>query len=191
MSKLRDILQEEALAEINQILTEADSRAEVLIREAESKASERVEACRKKAEVELRAAIRGAESACEFTISVARLRARGELIALVRKKSLAALEEIARKPNCVRILEALAEEAMKVIEEPEALVVHPDDKDKLSAWAKRKGLELRTDPGLYLGVRITTPGGRCSVENSLPERLQRGWETLVSGMVHRLWGEPQ
>jgi len=191
MSKLRDILQEEALAEVDEILDGADTRAETLIREARSRASERVGAYRKKAEAELRGATRRAESAAELTVSTARMKARGEAIDLVRKKALAGLEEIAGRTGYDEILEALAEEAIKAVEAAEVLVVHPDDKDKLSAWAKRKGLELRTDPGLYLGVRITTPGGRCSVENSLPERLQRGWETLVSGMVHRLWGEPQ
>ena len=74
-----------------------------------------------------------------------------------------------------------------MIEEPEALVVHPDDKDKLSSRAKQKGIDLRTDPGLHLGLRIMARGSRRSVENSLPERLQRAWETLVSGVTRRLW----
>lgn len=76
MSKLNDILQEEVLSEVNQILAEADSRAEKLIAEAKSKASERVGAYRKKVEAELQAAIRGMKSARELTLSIARIRAR-------------------------------------------------------------------------------------------------------------------
>ena len=191
MSKLNDILQEEVLSEVNQILAEADSRAEKLIAEAKSKASERVGAYRKKVEAELQAAIRGMKSARELTLSIARIRAREHGITLVRERVLAALEAIPTKQNYGEILEALAEEAFRAVEAAEAAVVHPDDKGKLSAWAKQRGLELTTDPGLHLGVRITTPGSGHSVENSLPERLQRGWETLLSGVVQRLWGEPQ
>ena len=191
MSKLRDILQAEALAEVNEILAGADSRAEMLIREAKSKASEQVEAYRKKAEAELRAATRRMESAAELTRATVRTQARGQAIALVKQRALAALEEIAGRPNYGEVLEALAEEAMRAVEAPEALVVHPDDRDKLSSWAMLKELELRTDPGLHLGVRIVACGGRRSVENSFPERLQRTWETLVSGVALRLWDRPE
>jgi len=190
MSKLNDILQEEVLSEVHQILAQADSRAEKLIAEARSRASERVEAYRKKAEAELRAATGRAKSTGELSISIARIRTRDQEIALVRDKVMTALEEIRTKQNYGEILEALAEEAFKAAGAAEAAVVHPDDLDKLSAWAKQKGLELKTDPGLHLGVRIMAPGGRYTVENSLPERLERGWETLLSGVVQRLWGEP-
>jgi V/A-type H+-transporting ATPase subunit E len=189
MSKLGDILQEEALAEINSILTEADSKATVLIRDAEKQASERVAAFRKRVEAELRTANRRAKSAAELTLATARMQARGQAIVLVKKKVLTGLEEIAGRPNYGEILEALAEEAMKAVEAPEAVVVYPNDKARLSTWAIRKGLDLRTDPGLRLGVRIVAHGGQRSVENSLPERLKRAWEMLAPGAAQRLWGE--
>jgi vacuolar-type H+-ATPase subunit H len=86
MSKLGDILQEEAIAEINSILTEADSRAATLIREAEKQASERVAGFRKRVETEARAAIRRAKSAAELILATARIQARGQAIALGLKK---------------------------------------------------------------------------------------------------------
>jgi V/A-type H+-transporting ATPase subunit E len=191
MSNLKKILQEEALAEIAEILSEADSEADRLIQEAKGKASERIEAYREKAEAELRAATRRAKSASELTISIARIRARQDGIAIVRKKVLNAFEEISTKPTFREILEALAEEAIKAAQGAEVLVVHPDDRDKLSAWAKQKGLTLQTDPGLRLGVRIVASGGQRSVENTLPQRLQRGWEALISGVAQQFWREPQ
>ena len=187
MSKLRNVLQEEALSEVNGILAGADSRAELLIAEAKSRASERVEAYRKRAELELRAATRRAESSAELTVSTARMRARGEVIDLVRKKVLAALGEIAGSPDYDKILQTLAEEAMKAAEPAEALVVHPDDNAKVSGWAEKKGLQLRIDPELRFGVRIMARGGQRSVENSLPQRVERAWETLASGVAQRLW----
>jgi V/A-type H+-transporting ATPase subunit E len=188
MSKLKDILQEEALAEIHKILAEADSKAETLIADAKSKASERLEAYRRKVEAELRGATRRAESAAELTLSTARMQARGQAIALVKKKVLTGLEEIGGKPNYGEILEALAEQAIKAVEAPEAVVVHPNDKAKLAAWAMRKGLDLQADSRLRLGVRIVARGGQRSVENSLPERLKRAWEKLASGVAQQLWG---
>ncbi len=188
MSKLKDVLQEEALSEIEKILSEADSRAETLIAEAKSKASERVEGYRKKAEADLRAATRRAESAAELTVSTALMRARGEMIALVREKVLASLEGVAGRPDYDKILQTLAEEAAKAVEPAEALIVHPNDEVRMSGWAKQKELQLRTDPGLRLGVRIVVRGGQCSVENSLQERLERAWEMLASGVAQRLWG---
>jgi V/A-type H+-transporting ATPase subunit E len=187
MSKLGDILQEEALAEISEILAEAESKAEMLVRDAERRASDRVATYRKKAEAELRIAIHRAESAADLTISTARMQAKGQVIALVLNKALAALEEIADKPKYTEMLEALAEEAMKAVEAPETLVVHPNDYAKLSDWAKHRGLDVRGDPGLHLGVRVVARGGQRSVENSLPERLQRAWEALASGVARHLW----
>ena len=188
MSKLGDILQEEASGEINKILAEADSKAATLIAGAKSKASERVEACRKKVEAEHRGATRRAESAAELILSTARTQAKGEAIALVKNKVLTGLGEIAGKPNYGKILEALADEAAQAVEAPEAVVVHPNDKVKLRTWAIQKGLELRTDPGVQLGVRIVVQGGQRSMENSLPERLKRAWERVASGVAQRLWG---
>lgn len=191
MSKLGEILKQDVLTEVNGILAEADGRAEKLIREAKSKASEQVEAQRKRVEAELRAVLRGMKSARDLTISVARIRARDQAIARVRQKVESAIGKIAQKPDYGKILEALAEEAFNSVEAAESVAVHPEDQEKLSAWAKKKGLELKTDPVLKLGVRVTTRDGRQTVENSLPERLQRGWETLMSGVAQRLWGEPK
>lgn len=187
MSKLGEILKEEVLSEINTILAEADSKAEQLVREAKTKASEQVEAHRKKVEAELQAALRGMKSARDLTVAVARIRAREQAVARVKQKVESAVRELAQKPSYGKILEALAEEAFNSVEAAESVAVHPEDQDKLSTWAKQKGLELKTDPALHFGVRIATRGAQKTVENSLPERLQRGWETLISGVAQRLW----
>ncbi len=75
---------------------------------------------------------------------------------------------------------------MAVAAGAEAVVVHPHDKEKLSDWARQKGLDLRTDPELRLGVRIVSPSG-TTVENTLPERLRRVWNTLGPGLTRLLW----
>src|SRR5512135_1292991 len=116
MSKLGEILEQDVLKEMNGILAEADGRAEKLIQEAKSKASQQVEAERKKVDAEFQSAIRGMKSARDLTVSVVRIRARDQAIARVRQKVESAIVEIAQKPNYGKILEALAEEAHKSVE---------------------------------------------------------------------------
>jgi V/A-type H+-transporting ATPase subunit E len=187
MSKLGDILQQEVVGEIDAILAEAASQAAKLVREADEKASARLESYRKTLNAEARAAARRAESAAQLTVSAARMAAKGRIMDSVRERALKALEETADRPDYGEILQALAEEALEAVEAAAVVVVHPDDEERLDRWAARKGLELRTDPGLRLGVRIVNRGGKRSVENSLPDRLNRAWSALASGVAQRLW----
>jgi V/A-type H+-transporting ATPase subunit E len=187
MSKLGDILQEEALGEINAVLAEAESQAARLVRDAEKEASARLKSYQRKLQVEALAATRRARSAAELNVSTARMEAKGRVIESVRKSALKALGEVANRHNYSDVLQKLAEEALKAVELGKAVVVHPDDEEKIHDWAAKKGLEIRTDPGLRVGVRIIDGSGKRSVENSLPERLERAWNALASDVAKQLW----
>jgi vacuolar-type H+-ATPase subunit E/Vma4 len=186
MSKLKNILQEEVHAEIEQVLEEAKSRSEKIVSEARSQADSRLAAMRRRYEAEERAAIQRAKSAGNLTISIARLQAKGEIIEKARKGAIAAIGAASSKPGYGDMLLALAEEAAGEIEAPAAVIVHPDDQQKIADWAARKGIEVQTDPGLELGVRISNRHGK-TVENTLPERLNRSWDTVVSDVAKLLW----
>jgi V/A-type H+-transporting ATPase subunit E len=187
MSKLGDILQEEVLAEIKAVQGKAESRATDLIREAEEKASSWMKSHQKEMQAKALAATRRARSAAELRVSTARMQAKGRMIESVRKQALAALEGIVNRQNYQDILEAFAEEALKTVEGAKSVVVHPQDKETIREWAAEKGLELRTDPAIRLGVKIVDTNGERSVENSLPERLDRAWNTLASEVAKKLW----
>ncbi|MFA4902448.1 MAG: V-type ATP synthase subunit E [Desulfobaccales bacterium] len=186
MSKLEEILQQEAEAEIDAILAQADSRAAKIVSEAQSRASAKVAAHQKKIEAEAHAATRQGQSTAELIVSKARIQAKGEMMDLLRQKVLLALEETPSKPGYGEVLQALAEEAMGVTEGAEAVVVHPHDKEKLNDWAMHRGLALQTDPELRLGVRIVSRIGK-NVENTLHERLHRAWGTLAPEVTKLLW----
>jgi V/A-type H+-transporting ATPase subunit E len=188
MSKLGDILQEEVLREIDTILALAESRAAEIVREAEENASSRMKSHQKKMEAQARAATWRARSGAELTVSTARMQAKYRVIDSLRRRALVSLEEMANRDNYRDILEALAEEALGAVEGGKVLVVHPADEDKIHNWAAQKGLELRTDPGLRMGVRIVNRDSKRSVENSLPERLERAWNVLASDVAKQLWG---
>jgi V/A-type H+-transporting ATPase subunit E len=187
MSKLGDILQKEAHREINAIESGAESQAKRLLSDAEEKASARVKSHQKKMQAEALAATRRARSAAELHLTTARMQARGEAIESVRKKVLKGFEKIANQPDYRHILMTLAEEALKAVEGANAVVVHPDDEEKIREWATQKRLELRADARLRLGVRIADTSGKRSVENSLPERLDRAWNTLAFEVAKQLW----
>jgi V/A-type H+/Na+-transporting ATPase subunit E len=186
MSKLAEILQAEAGAEIEEITAAADSQAAKIVSEAKSQAEDRIAEQKKKLEAEARAANQGAQSAADLIVASARTQARGEVLDQLWQKVHLALEEIAAQTDYGEILQALAREARRVAPGAAALVVNPDDQDKVKDWAREQGLELQTDPHLRLGVRIVGQSG-ASVENTLPERLHRAWGTLGPEVAKILW----
>jgi V/A-type H+-transporting ATPase subunit E len=188
MSKLGDILQEEVTEEIRMILAEAESRAAKLVRAAEETASARLQSHQKKMEAEAWAATWRARSAADLAFSTARTQAKGQMIESVHKRVLVSLEKVSKAPLYGHLLQALAEEALNAVQGGEVLVVHPEDEEKISNWAKQRGLELLTDPELRIGVRIVIRHGKRSVENSLGERLERAWNVLASDVARQLWG---
>jgi V/A-type H+-transporting ATPase subunit E len=187
MSKLNDILREEALADINQIRDESDSRAGNLIQEAEKTASMRLAVHRRRIESEIRAAKNRAQGAAELAIATARIQAKGKIIAVVRKKALGAIEELAGTSGYRKILLALADEAIQAVDAPEAVVVNLNDKGIISDWALQKRIEVRTDAELRFGVRLVSHSSKHSVENSLLERLDRSWDMLSGRVAQILW----
>jgi V/A-type H+-transporting ATPase subunit E len=187
MSRLGDILQEEVHGEIDAILAEAESRAARLVRDAEEKAAARLKSHQEELHFKALAATRRARSAAELNLSTARMEAKGRVIESVRKRALEAIEEIANRENYRDILERLAEEALRAVGLGKAVVVHPDDEERIHEWVMQKGLELRTDPGLRLGVRVVDASAKRSVENSLPERLERAWNALTFDVARQLW----
>ncbi|MHB8070066.1 MAG: V-type ATP synthase subunit E [Desulfobaccales bacterium] len=187
MPQLEEILQQEAGAEIDAHLAEADSRVKEIISEAADRAKALLAEHRQRLDAEVRAAGQQAQSAAALINAVARTQAKGEVMDRVRQKVLEALAETPLQANYGEILQALAAEALKVAAEAQNLVVPPDDREKLMDWGKQQGLEVQTDPHLRLGVRIVCRGGR-QVENTLPERLQRAWDTLAPEVTQLLWG---
>ncbi len=188
MSKLETILQEEALREINAILAEGEAKAQALLEEAKAKA-ERIKAgAERRLEAEKRAALTRAKSAAELKVTTARMRARGEVVARVREEAGRCLAELRRDPAYPEVLRKLAEEALQAVPGAEAVAVHPDDRGPLEAWAKEKGLALKTEEAVALGVRVYAAGGTTYVENTLPGRLERAWDALAAEVAAILWG---
>jgi V/A-type H+-transporting ATPase subunit E len=186
MSKLEEILQQEVAAEIEEIQAAADSQAARILSEAQSHAEERLAEHKKKLAAETRAATQGAQSAADLIVASSRTRARGEVLDLLWQKVHLALEEIPSREDYGEILQALANEALSVAAGAKALVVNPDDQDKVKDWVRQQDLELQTDPELRLGVRLVSQGGAV-LENTLAERLRRAWGIFAPDLTGILW----
>lgn len=186
MSRLEEILQQEVAEEINAILAEADSRAEEILMAAKREAEELLRDRRIRIEAQVRSAARRAQSAAELVVSTSRSQAKGEIMEQVRAGALRAIEQASSRSDYSEILCALADEALAALVGANAVTSHPDDKERLGEWAAGKELELKTDQELSLGVKIEDGNGR-TVENTLPERLRRAWDSLASEVAKRLW----
>jgi V/A-type H+-transporting ATPase subunit E len=186
MSELETLLEKEILSELDDILAQADSRSKEIIETAEREASARLAACRRRVDTKSRAAEQRARSGAELTLSTAAMKAKGEVMERLRERVLSALSEAPSRPGYGKVLEALAEEAISAVDSAQSVAANPEDLDKLTQWALRRGLELREDPAIRLGVQITCSDGRTIV-NTLPVRFHRAWDTLASEVADLIW----
>ncbi|ADR36918.1 H+transporting two-sector ATPase E subunit [Oceanithermus profundus DSM 14977] len=187
MSKLETILQEEVLAEIQQLMAKAEEEAAAIVAEAKEKAEALVAAQQRKLETRKQAELHRAESAAELAVTTARVEAKGEVIATIYREVQGRLEELPQNPEYPTLLERLAEEAVAAVGEAEAIVVHPDDVPRLKGWAEGKGLAVQADDAVRLGVVAVAKGGKTRVANTLPDRLERAWEVLSAKVSQVLW----
>ncbi len=188
MSKLEAILSQEVEAEIQALLEAARREGEAALGEAKAKAEALLQARKRALEAALEAAIRRAESAGELLLSKARAEAKGEVLGEVRARVEAALAGLRQDPKWPSVLQKLAEEALEALGEAEALEAHPEDLPHLEGLARARGLALRPNPQLDLGVKAVGRGGKTQAENTLKARLERAWETLAARVAQAMWG---
>jgi len=187
MSKLETILQEEVLAEIQQLMAKAEEEAAAIVAEAKEKAEALVTAQKRRLDGRKQAELHRARSAAELAVTTARVEAKGEVIAAVFRAVQERLATLPEKPEYPTLLERLAEEAVAQVGAAEAIVLHPDDVPRLKGWAEGKGLAVRADDAVRLGVVAVARGGKTRVANTLPDRLERAWEVLSTKVSQVLW----
>lgn len=188
MSKLEAILSREVESEIQALLEEARAKAEALRQEAETKAESLVSGKQRVLEAQVQAALRRAESAGELLLSTSRAEAKGQVLSRVKARVWEALEALPSRAEWPEVVRKLAEEALMALPEPVALASHADNLPHLEPLARERGLELRPDPALRLGIRAIGRGGKTQVENALESRLERAWDALSSRVAQVLWG---
>lgn len=194
MANLTALLDQEASAEIDAILSEAKQRASEIVAEAREKADAHLAQRARAAQLQHEASLVRARSAAQLEASSMKLRTQYEAVERVfaeaERRVSALTGDAKRYPEVFNRLLAEAIEALGS-GQVALVVVNPDDRRLVDAFVKEHGLDLevRPDPSISGGVRVKARGANVSVENSLPDRLARARQS-VAGEVAQLLSGP-
>lgn len=175
MSELSALLDREASAEIEALLSEARQRASEIVAEAAAEAEQQLAQKRRSAEAQREATLVRAQSAARLEASALKLRAQHaavEAVFAAARSELAALRGDAQRYP--KVLQTLLTEAVDGVGAAQVTAVHAAAADVAAVTKAAEALGVRApvtaDPDLDVGVRVVGGGG-SSVENSLDQRL--------------------
>lgn len=176
MADLAALLDKEASAEIEQILSEARSRASEIVESAKTEAEALVASRKRTAEAQAAAALVRARSAAQLEASSLTLRAQHGAIEAVFDEVEERIEALRRGPTYGDVLKQLMQEAIAATGSAvgiRAIRVHPDDVEVARAAAKSLKLQDKVvaDPQVKTGVRVDGGENTAIVENTLYGRL--------------------
>jgi len=192
-SELARLLEGEARVEKDKVLAEARARAEELLAAARKDAEELAAATRRRLENERAQAKTRAASAASLKAAAMLLEAKDKAIQAVFDRAAAELKRMSGDPARRRALlrNLLTEAAQGLETQGGTLDVPPGDAGIAQEISKEMGLsvEIRENPEVIGGVRLTTRDRRVMVENTLASRLSRARAALVSRIAETLWGK--
>jgi len=192
MAHLAALLEREASAEIEAILSEARARASEIVAKAEDDAKAMTVQRERLSQTQGEAARVRARSAAQLEASSLRLRAQHAMVEEVFETADAELRSLVKDDKrYAPVLTALLSEAVDALggkDNVSKIVVNPADAARAKEAAKAYGLEGRveTSEAVAGGVKVKAVSN-VTVENSLFDRLQAAREELASE-VSRLLG---
>ncbi len=190
-SELVTILEKEANAEIERILTEARGHAERLIAQANQETQAYLAEQRQRIDAERKAALVKADSAAQVRASALVLKAKDQAIAEVFATAGADLSRLQQdKTRYGAILRGLIQEASGALSGRVTVQVNPTDLDLVKQAVKDLKLdaEVKTGDDISGGVRLISSDGRFVVENTLASRVERVRSLIVPEIAAQLWG---
>jgi vacuolar-type H+-ATPase subunit E/Vma4 len=175
VSDLSALLEREASAEIETIVTEARAQASAVVAAARAEAEQLLAQRRRAAEGGREATLVRAHSAAQLEASALKLRAQHAAVGDVFDAARARLTAIAGDaPRYGGVLADLLAEAVAAVgaDDVASVQVAPGDVAVAEAAAARLGLRIpiEADGGVALGVRVVSKR-RSAVENTLHARL--------------------
>jgi V/A-type H+-transporting ATPase subunit E len=191
MANLAALLDKEASAEIEAILSEARSRASEIVAEANEEAKAIKAQRERAAQLQYEAALVRAKSAAQLEASSLKLRAQHEVVEAVFTR---ARDEIAKltkdQARYAKVLVALIEEAAEGLPADGELevLVHPDEiaSAKKALESVKLNATVREDASVATGVRLRVKGSSTTLENTLLGRLEALRGELASEVARTL-----
>ncbi len=185
MSNLAALLEKEASAEIEGILSEAKQTASELIAKAEEEARSIIALKERNLKSQREAELVRAKSSAQLEASSMRLKAQNDGVESVFDGAKHALVELTNSNQYQAIFNALYQEAADVVGKVAVVIVNPKD----SALVSDKNVKIETDESLTGGVKLKGQGSSVVVENSLFSRLEAIKEDLASLVSNTLFGD--
>ena len=195
MANLSALLEREAGAEIESILSEARERASEIKSQAEDEA-ESIRAQKERASSSQSAAVkvRGRSSA-QLEASSMRLKAQHRAVESVFDQVEQDLRDLTQNAKRYKpVLTSLLEEVVESLggsDNISKLYVNPNDKKHVSDAAKKHGLadKMETDETVQGGVKVRSTKASATVENSLFDRLEAAKDDLASEVSKVLFSD--
>lgn len=190
-SDLVTILEQEAAAEIERILTEARAQAEQITSEAERDAQAYLETQRQRLETERQAARIKAESAAALQASALVLQMKDQAITELFSRAESELERVRTdKAQYPKVLRGLIREAARSLDGRIVVEAQRSDIDAVRQAMRELQLDadVRVLEDVSGGVRLSTADSRFVVENTLSSRIARVRPMLTSEVAALLWG---
>ncbi len=192
MADLSALLDKEASAEIETVLSEAQARASEIVAEATSEAEALLASRRRSAEAQREATLVRARSAAQLEAASLRLKAQHAGVENVFTAARQKIADLAKNPSdYAPIFASLFKAALEGAgNQPlEAVVVNPADGELAEKALKDAGVsaKVETSDDVKAGVRLRT-GNRSVIESTLFGRLEALQGELASEVSTALFG---
>ncbi|CAN5781085.1 hypothetical protein BH24DEI2_BH24DEI2_16610 [soil metagenome] len=194
MANLSALLEKEAGAEIEAILSEARERASELVAEARTEADTTLAQQERSAASQYDAALVRSSSGAQLEASSLKLRAQHEAVERVFRAAKTSLEALTQdKAAYGDVLSKLLTEAVEGLggaNKVAAVVVNPADRAAAEKAASAHGMggKVETSDDVRGGVRVRATGGNVTLENTLFGRLEAVQDELASDVSRTLFG---
>jgi V/A-type H+/Na+-transporting ATPase subunit E len=186
MANLAALLEKEASAEIEALLSEARARASEIVASAKSEADEIVAGRERSSTSQYDAALVRAKSAAQLEASSLKLRAQHSAVENVLTAAKGQLDALLKGQQYEGTLQKLLKEALEAVggnaANVSAVMVNSSDKALAEKIAATMGLQgkVKTDDSVKGGVKLAT--GTNTIENTLYGRLAALRDELASAV---------
>lgn len=191
MANLSALLEKEASAEIEAILSEAQERASEIVSKAKEEAANIASQRSRSAANQAEALVVRAKSAAQLESSSLRLKAQHGVVENVMEAVKAKIKALKGKSYEEVLAKLLKEASDSLGGNVKEVIVNPKDQkvaDKLLADAGLKA-KVSTSDSIESGIRLKAEGSNVIIENSLLGRLNALKDELASDVSRVLFGK--
>jgi V/A-type H+-transporting ATPase subunit E len=189
-SQLIALLEQEATAERERILSEARQRARKIVDDAQAAADEQIESYRRRADAEVETARVRARGTSNLRAASVLLQAKDDTVAAVFASAERELDRTAsERDRYERILRGLLAEAAEGFGDQVVVECAEAELGITQAAARSLGVnaEVLASRDVRRGVRVRSADGRFVVENTLRSRLERAQAVMIAQIADVLW----